>query len=236
MEFSDEFLSKINDEPLAVALEVCKRIKQGVSVPNANSQGDLLLEAGLIIDSMVRNKLITTKSELPSIVAGRPRNPLDFFHYISGVNAELEAVVARSKAEQFQSDIEQRMNRLITGSFGYELTDGDLNEVQDLVNRLRELIVGSEELSADHRQRLLKRLEEVQRELHKKLSTLDHLYCLAIEASIVAGKVGKNAEPIVKVAKAILGISWRTHAHAEGLPSGVTPPLLGDDSVTHLIE
>ena len=108
--------------------------------------------------------------------------------------------------------------------------------MKSLLDHLRRAITSSAELKEDHRQRLLKRLEKVQSELHKKLSTLDGLYCLAIEASIVAGTIGKNAEPIARAAKAIAGITWRTHSHTEGLPSGATSPLLTSDDAPNLIE
>lgn len=39
-----------------------------------------------------------------------------------------------------------------------------------------------------------------------------------------------------RVAKAIAGITWRTHSHTEGLPSGATSPLLTSDDATNLID
>lgn len=236
MEFSDELLARINDEPIAVGLEVCKHVRQKVNGATADVNSNLLLEAGMLLDMMSRNKLITTQHDLPAMVGGKPKRPTEFYNYITLVHGELDAIVARDKAIQFQAEIEERLTRAITGSFGYELTDGDLKQMQALVDQLRTLIIDSEELDDGHRTRILKRLEKVQGELHKKLSTLDSVYCLAIEASIVAGKIGKNAEPLVKVAKAISGIAWRTHAHTEGLPSSAAPQLLGDESNSNLID
>ncbi|MDM9552447.1 hypothetical protein QU926_02095 [Pseudomonas asiatica] len=236
MEFSDELLAKINDEPIQAGMDICSHVSDKIRTYSVDAQANLLLEAGLILDRMIKSNLIQSTQKLPPVKGGKPANTADFMSFINGVNRDLKAVVEHNKAMQFQEQIEQRLNRMITGSFGYELTDGDLKEVQALLDKLRSAITSSTELKEDHRQRLLKRLEKVQSELHKKLSTLDGLYCLAIEASIVAGTIGKNAEPIAKVAKAIAGITWRTHSHTEGLPSGATSPLLTSDVATNLID
>ncbi len=235
MEFSDELLAKINDEPLQAGLDICNHVSDKIRTYSADAQANLLLEAGLILDRMIKNNLIKSVQKLPPVKGGKPVSTPDFMNFINAVNKDLKAVVEHNKAMQFQEQIEQRLNRMITGSFGYELTDGDLKEVQALLDQLRSAITSSAELKEDHRQRLLKRLEKVQSELHKKLSTLDGLYCLAIEASIVAGTIGKNAEPIARAAKAIAGITWRTHSHTEGLPSGATSPLLTSDDAPNLI-
>lgn len=231
MEFSDEFLAKINEDPLGVGLSVCRTVTERCKPASAESHRPLLLEATLLLGSMVKAGLLQSLATPPAINSGSLRRASDGYTYAVQIQREIEAILARDNAVQLQSEMEQRFNRLITGTFGYELTDGDLKEVQELLNRLRALIAESDELSDNHKERLLKRLEDVQQELHKKLSSLDKLYCLAIEVSVVAGTIGKNAEPFVKIAKSILGISWRTHAHTEGLPSGATPPQLGDDSV-----
>ncbi|NWC99759.1 hypothetical protein HX869_13515 [Pseudomonas sp. P7779] len=236
MEFSDEFLENINEDPLGVGLSVCRTVTGRCKPTNAESHGPLLLEATLLLGSMVKGGLLQTLATPPVINSGSLRRASDAYSYVVQIQREIEAILARDNAVQLQSEMEQRFNRLITGTFGYELTEGDLNEVQDLLNRLRDLVTKSEELTDNHKERLLKRLEEVQQELHKKLSKLDKLYCLAIEVSVVAGTIGKNAEPLVKVAKALFGISYRTHAHTEGLPSSTTPQLLGDDSVSNLLD
>ncbi|MBA6100139.1 hypothetical protein H4C80_23910 [Pseudomonas juntendi] len=236
MEFSDELLAKINVEPLQAGLDICNHVSDKIRTYSGEAQGNLLLEAGLILDKMIKNNLIQSAHKLPPVKGGKPANTADFMSFINGVSKDLKAAAEHNKAMHFQEQIEQRLNRMITGSFGYELTDGDLKEVQGLLDQLRSAITSSTELKDDHRQRLLKRLEKVQSELHKKLSTLDGLYCLAIEASIVAGTIGKNAEPIARVAKAIAGITWRTHSHTEGLPSGATSPLLTSDVATNLID
>jgi hypothetical protein len=114
-------------------------------------------------------------------------------------------------------------NDLLLQKFGtgvaYEFSEGDLARVQKLVNELRDLIAASEELEADHKRRVLGRLEKLQSELHKKMSDLSHLWGVLIEASMVARKMGKNAKPVVDRIREIAGIAGPTQARSFGLPS-----------------
>jgi len=108
-------------------------------------------------------------------------------------------------------------------TFVYEFLEDDFSRIQTLVNELRGLISESEHFEADHRSRLLKRLEKLQAELHKKESNLDKLWGLIGEAGVALGKFGKDAKPLVDRISEIAAIMWRTQATAEGLPTREFP-------------
>jgi hypothetical protein len=108
-------------------------------------------------------------------------------------------------------------------TFVYEFSKDDFSRIQTLVNELRDLISKSEHFEADHRSRLLKRLEKLQAELHKKESNLDKLWGLIGEAGVALGKFGKDAKPLVDRIREIAAIMWRTQATAEGLPTREFP-------------
>ena len=73
---------------------------------------------------------------------------------------------------------------------------------------------------------MLNKVESVQREIHKKITTLDKLWGLVGEAGVALGKFGKDAKPFVDRVREIAQITWRTQARVEELPSGTTLPLL----------
>lgn len=79
---------------------------------------------------------------------------------------------------------------------------------------------------AKHKDRVLKRLEALQREVHKKMSNLDKLWSLVGDAGVALGKFGSDAKPFVDRIREIAQIVWRTQARAEELPSGTPLPLL----------
>ena len=111
-------------------------------------------------------------------------------------------------------------------AFLYEFSDGDLARIQTLVNELRDLLAESELFNAEHKERLLNKLESLQSEIHKRVPALDKFWGLIGEAGVALGKFGKDAKPFVDRIKEIAQVVWRTQARAEELPSGATLPLL----------
>ncbi|WMY83659.1 hypothetical protein QR297_16980 [Pseudomonas shirazica] len=229
MLISDELLDRANDEPLEVGIEVCiKYFESDSQNPYSESETESL-EITKFFQYMKQATLLDFKVDFPEIKNGS----IDIAStqvFASLLLEELRSIQKYQNGIKLEEELEARFSRKIKNSFGYEFTEGDLKEIQALVNKLRDLITACSELDEDHRRRIARKLEQVQQELHKKISTLDHIYALAIEASIVAGKVGENAKPLIEAAKELMGISWRTHAHTEGLPSGTEAPMLGHDS------
>ena len=135
----------------------------------------------------------------------------------------------RCRSEQSQlrmSSMRSRFRLGIGKGFAYEFSHGDLERVQTLVNELREHIASAKQLEQEHRQRLLRRLERLQTELHKKVSDLDRFWGLIGDAGVVLGKLGNDAKPIVDRIRDIADIVWQTQSRAEELPSGTTLPQL----------
>lgn len=235
MEISDEVLERFPEAPLATALEVCQMVTSAVSSNTLTRHEALMLEVALCLFTAEDAGLITYGLNRPSIQSGKI-SPGEAYNYIVGVQRHVQGVIAKEAALELQRSLEARFAKAMNTDYGYELTDGDVKEAQQLIDELRKFIQTTTDLSDDHRRRLLERLETVQTELHKKMSSLDRIYCLTIEASIVAGKVGENAKPFLSAAKALFQLAWRTHAHKEGLPSGALPPLLGNDAEPPALE
>lgn len=78
----------------------------------------------------------------------------------------------------------------------YEFSEPDFKRVQDLVNELRDLIRGSSLIAEDHKRRLLRRLEAMHGELHKKTTDIDRFWGFIGEAGIAMRKFGEDLEPI----------------------------------------
>jgi hypothetical protein len=78
----------------------------------------------------------------------------------------------------------------------YEFSEPDFKRVQDLVHELRDLIRGSTLIADDHKRRLLRRLEAMHGELHKKTTDIDRFWGFIGEAGIAMRKFGEDLEPI----------------------------------------
>jgi hypothetical protein len=150
--------------------------------------------------------------------------------YVVKVGAAIKPLVedgiAVRNQQLFYSTIEKKKKDLAKG-FYYEFTDGDLSRIQELINELRNKITQSPLFENGHRERLLRRLERLQSELHKKMSDVDRIWGLVGDAGVAIGKFGKDAKPIVDLIKELSQIAWRTQARKEELPSNCDNPLLG---------
>ena len=136
-----------------------------------------------------------------------------------------------SKHTEIKLDLmKNKFNLTLGQSFTYEFSQGDLDRIQVLINELREQINSSNLFEEKHKARLLKRLEKLQAEMHKKMSDVDKFWGLIGDAGIVIGKFGKDSKPFVDRMREISDIVWRTQSRAEELPSGTPTPLLQNDT------
>jgi hypothetical protein len=108
----------------------------------------------------------------------------------------------------------------------YEFLESDFKRLQELITELRALTTDSGELDESHRRRLLKRIEKVQMELNKKMSSLDVFWGMFGEAGVILGKFGQDVKPLVGRMGEVLRIVYATQNLANGLPPGQDLPLL----------
>lgn len=228
MPISDDLVDRVNDEPIPVARQICRDLTRETKSFNGEN-ADSCLEFVLFFTFLKENKLFEFVAPIPEIKNAKISKG-QTTTFCNALTVELDAIIAHEAALARQREIEARFTRGINKSFGYEFTGGDFTKLQDMVNKLRDLITDCADLNADHKSRMLKRLERLQGEMHKKVSSLDQFYNLAIEASVVARILGENAKPIADIAKAIMGITWRTQGHAVGLPSDTEAPMLNHDT------
>lgn len=170
--------------------------------------------------------------EIPEVGHDSTEDIRRFIKYISKVKFIIRPLiddeVGSIKKNNFFSKIENK-KKILNKGFFYEFSDGDLDRVQSLINELREQISGSDLFEENHRSRLLRRLESLQSEIHKKMSDVDKIWGLVGEAGVVIGKFGKDAKPFVERIKELSQIAWKTQARAEELPSSSQNPLLGNE-------
>lgn len=145
--------------------------------------------------------------------------------FLSDLAESASAEISLTRIEEMRG----RFRAELGAGFFYEFSQGDLDRVQELVNELRFEIAKNEDLESDHRERLMRRLEKLQTELHKKVSSLDRFWGLIGDGGVVFGKLGKDAKPMVDRIREIAEIVWQTQARTEELPSGTLPPLIGKD-------
>jgi len=140
---------------------------------------------------------------------------------INGFAAHAKKEIAhRTETDKLQH-YENVYEIALGNAFHYEFSEGDLKRIQSLLNQIRELISTAEELEEDHRDRLLRRLDKLQSEFHKKVSDLDRCWGFLMDLGLAVGLMAKNAEPLVGLVKQVVDIVWPEQARAWGLPSNL---------------
>ena len=173
---------------------------------------------GIVTSLVTRTSLEIPR---PAIGTDRTENIKAIRDYLEQVFRGFDELRANSAIDQWES----RAVGKFGAAFAYEFSEGDLDRVQTLINELREEISNHPRLEDGYRARLLKRLEKLQSELHKKMSDLDRVWGFLSEAGVFLGKFGEDAKPIVDRLRELAGIVWRTQARTEELPSAAQNPL-----------
>jgi hypothetical protein len=221
--FTDEFLDSLPSDPLKSLLSLCERFKiEHAAIPADKEveNYDQYLEAYAAFEAFI--DVFNLNFPAPPLKGNKGYNIGILSSYVDETVIGIEKCITDEKFSTNRNRFRARFG----GEFIYEFSDGDLSQVQTILNELRDNIAASELFDAKHKQRILNKLEALQRELHKKMSSLDKFWGLIGEAGVVLGKFGKDAKPFVDRIKELTRITWLTQARAEELPSGTTLPLL----------
>lgn len=166
---------------------------------------------------------------IPEVGHDKRENIKAFIEYTGKIRLLIQPLIddeiGASNKNQLLTAIENK-KKILNKGFFYEFTDGDLHRIQQLINELRDHVSESTLFDDGHKSRLLRRLEALQSEMHKKVSDVDRLWGLIGDAGIAIGKFGKDAKPFVDRIKELSQITWRTQSRAEELPSGAPNPFL----------
>lgn len=223
MTFDDATIEGIRSDPLEGTRALCHSVLERVG-NNQNWDDDeyyLLLEVVALVDGLIINGLLQMIQVTPPLNKGFQADCTSLYEAVKAVKSDLD--------EQHNQDrlarMKERYTHAFSNSFSYEFSAGDLEQIQAALNNLRVQVQGAPFLEEAHRQRLLRRLEKLQSELHKKVSDLDRFWGLVGDAGVVLGKFGDDAKPIVDRIRELTGIIWRTQARAEELPSDAPMPL-----------
>jgi hypothetical protein len=219
--FSDDFLDKLPDDDVAALNLLCLEFKR----LDADLNQDTRFLQDYLDALAVYNGYRVSRdfSVIPSVNAPDPHQA------ISTVRELLYGQLAET-TRQMQSNYLDRTTRKYADRFNnstvYTFLDDDYAHIQKLINEMREIVSNSQVITARHKNRLLERLERMQKELHKRTSDLDRFWGFIGEAGIVLGKFGQDSKPLVDRTRELISIVWRVIAVSELLlgQGDVTPP------------
>lgn len=225
MLFDDAFIESLRSNPVQGVIELCDEAlkKEGRAYESPDKNYERLSDAYALLKALQEAGTLPNKIAMPvELSQRRDIACADISNLLVGVRAQYKTESDKLRLENLTA----RYKTVVSNGFVYEFSQGDLEAVQERVNELRSLITTVKGLEKEHQQRLLRRLEKLQGELHKKVSDLDRFWGLIGDAGVVMGKLGDDAKPIVDRMREIADIVWRTQSRAEELPSGTELPRL----------
>lgn len=228
MLISSEDFAKVSSSPITGVGDIIDKVHAALDTGQGWSDSDysVMLEFFAFTLELRASKVIEIPFPNFSISGLVDQDSSRIFEYLGALKKHIGGLKTQATLERLRENM-----RLGLGTqFAYEFTDGDLKRVNELVSELRELIAASSVLPPDHRDRLLKRLERFQSELHKRMGDLDKFFGLVGDFGVVLYKFGNDLKPMVDRAREIVAIGWRTQSAAEQLPSNLPPPQLEDES------
>ncbi|MDY0264532.1 MAG: hypothetical protein RBR12_05040 [Sulfurospirillum cavolei] len=229
MLFSDDFIVSIANDPIQSLIKIVEdtstqlREEKKMSIWTQRPYDTLFEAFSLVVCVIEEFDIEMLKTiEVPSLQGSLQDDANAMNAFLTNIYPKCKAHVAKINL----SLMKNKFNGLLGQSFSYEFSHEDLDRVQQLINELREEINTSNLFEQKHKARLLKRLEKLQAELHKKMSDIDSFWGLVGDAGVAIGKFGNDAKPFVDRIREMTDIVWRTQSRAEELPSGTPTPLL----------
>lgn len=228
MKIPSVIIENIQVEPVKTAIAVCEYANGTLRdfYEWGADEHEILMEAYALITVMAKEELIEFSTVLEGVDVHDVDSCIAISNFLSFVSTEL----ARQQSSHKLASMKKKFESLVSASFAYEFTEGDVTRIQTLLNELRQLLCDNDELEEQHKRRILKRLEKLQSEMQKKMSDLDHFYGLTVEGFVMRQKVGENLMPIVDRIMELTKIIWLTQSRAEDLPSESETSLIGDDA------
>ena len=222
MYLDDDFIKGLAEDSREAIIAICKRYRRiWNSVKSGSDKYQLALEVYAFLQTFFSVRgLPLIEVNITGDLDGDTKN-IDGF--IRDLGKKTQAKIHVRTLDEYKHHYAIKFGT----EFHYEFSEGDLQKIQGLLNKLRTLISDSQDLTEDHKSRLLKRLEALQSELHKRVSNLDRFWGFFIDASIVIGLMGENAKPMIEAVQKIVQIIWPTQTRAYELPSDLPFKLLG---------
>lgn len=233
MDLPTKYLELISENPISGALELCAYIRVTNDQYHEWNDGliDLTLQAFAALEVLVSEEQISVDAELPDIWQ---YSPIDMASTALGFIHSIEQELTQQASTIKLNDYRQKFSNLLSKRPAYEFTEGDIKQIQEHVNQLRELLQAATEFDEGHRARMLKRLEAFQGELHKKMSDLTKFFGFMGDMGVAMRTLGQDAKPIVDRYEQIIRAGWQAEARSAGLPHDSEMPRIGHDETNKL--
>ena len=229
MYFDDEFIKSLPDDwPYAVE-KIVEKFNHAFKGHNLASDEYYYIveELHLLLKVFCKKKLPKRRYSVPNLTDNRESNVKQIASFLAKLFDESQKCIQQQADAKRLIHYKNVFEIAFEDVFHFEFTEGDLERIQQLINELRDLISKTKELDKKHQQRLLIKLEEVQKEFHKKMTTLAKVLEAIIEIGVNLGRFGKDIKPLTDRIGELAGIILSAQKRAYELPSSLPFKLFG---------
>ncbi len=132
----------------------------------------------------------------PELGSQRHQNVSNIASYFGKLRTNVRSELTNRHARGYFDTKTEEYAALFAKVSVYEFSESDFKRVMDLTNELRDLIRSSTLISEEHKRRLLRRLEAMRAEFHRKTNDIDRFWGFIGEAGIAMRKFGEDLAPI----------------------------------------
>jgi len=143
--------------------------------------------------AMVRDAKVEA---FPDLGPQRHTNVSNIASYFNKLRTIVRGELANRHARGHFETKSEEYAALFARASVYEFSESDFKRVTDLMNELRDLIRTSTLIGDEHKRRLLRRLEAMRAEFHRKTNDIDRFWGFLGEAGIAMRKFGDDLAPI----------------------------------------
>lgn len=226
--FSTDILDSLPDDKFEAAVVIADVYLEWIKRKGTNPDHDAYLTA---IDAYAHAKALATIRDWGDFgnygLAGNLETDLASLgtHFKQLKSWAVSNHEKKSAFEQFEAS-SAKYAADARNPFEYRFDPTQLERLHQLVYEIRNELIGLTGIPDNWRNRMLVRLEALQRELHERMSTMDRFWGFVGEALPVLHAAGVAAKPMVNRLREIAEIGLRVHATFYGLPMPPGIPLL----------
>lgn len=207
MYIDKKYLSSEFEEPSIHLKEILHNALINMRMDKYSKSGDILdyyksLETLKCINDFCSLYFITPIDTLATI-------PYDANGVFQLIEKYYTRYILTTSASDYSNHFQKRM---------YELTNEEFSSIQSAIDNLRRIIQNAN-IDDKQKERVLKKLEAMQKELHQKMSNYDKFLGGIISLSTTLGKSAEEAKPLLDyihdVIKTILGAQQRKDSTSE---------------------
>jgi hypothetical protein len=191
--FTEEFLQNLPSDILEASELICKEFDRLYLSTEGRAYNDYV-EAYAILQAFSNSR--QRAESFPQLGISQQDNVLAITTVFGNIKKAAEANLIRRRSQGMLTTKTLEYEAVFAKASYYEFSETDFNRIQVLMNEMRDLIRESALITADHKRRLLIRLEAMQAELHKKTRDIERFWSFIGEAGIVIRKFGEDAKPI----------------------------------------